>query len=55
MSTFLTAIEWILVAAVGLPLAVFALELLIYPVIYTIWKWHSEVKPALARVADSQA
>ena len=27
----------------------FILELLIYPVIYTIWKWHREVKPALAR------
>lgn len=25
----------------------FMLELLIYPVIFTIWKWHSEVKPAL--------
>jgi Cu(I)/Ag(I) efflux system membrane protein CusA/SilA len=27
----------------------FMLELLIYPVIFTIWKWHSEVKPALAK------
>jgi Cu(I)/Ag(I) efflux system membrane protein CusA/SilA len=27
----------------------FLLELLIYPVIFTIWKWHSEVKPALSR------
>ena len=27
----------------------FILELLIYPVIFTLWKWHSEVKPALAR------
>ncbi|MEO6192970.1 MAG: CusA/CzcA family heavy metal efflux RND transporter [Thermoanaerobaculia bacterium] len=26
----------------------FLLELLIYPVIFEIWKWHSEVKPALA-------
>ena len=26
----------------------FALELLIYPVIFTIWKWHSEVKRAAA-------
>ncbi len=26
----------------------FALELLIYPVIFMIWKWHREVKPALA-------
>src|SRR4029450_11348408 len=23
----------------------FSLELLIYPVIFTLWKWHSEVKP----------
>ena len=29
----------------------FILELLIYPVIFTLWKWHSEVKPALARAA----
>jgi copper/silver efflux system protein len=27
----------------------FALELLVYPVIFVIWKWHSEVKPAFAR------
>jgi len=26
----------------------FALELLVYPVIFVIWKWHREVKPALA-------
>ena len=26
----------------------FLLELLIYPVIFEIWKWHGEVKPALA-------
>jgi Cu(I)/Ag(I) efflux system membrane protein CusA/SilA len=26
----------------------FALELLIYPVIFTLWKWHREVKPARA-------
>jgi Cu(I)/Ag(I) efflux system membrane protein CusA/SilA len=32
----------------------FALELLIYPVIFTIWKWHWDVKPALARVASPQ-
>jgi Cu(I)/Ag(I) efflux system membrane protein CusA/SilA len=25
----------------------FALELMVYPVIYEIWKWNSEVKPAL--------
>ena len=26
----------------------FLLELLIYPVIFELWKWHSELKPALA-------
>jgi len=26
----------------------FVLELLVYPVIFTMWKWRSEVKPALA-------
>ncbi len=34
---------------VGGVISSFALELLIYPVIFTIWKWHSEVKPALAQ------
>ena len=34
---------------VGGVITSFILELLIYPVIFTIWKWHSEVKPALAR------
>ncbi len=29
----------------------FALELLIYPVIFTLWKWHGEVKHAVARPA----
>jgi Cu(I)/Ag(I) efflux system membrane protein CusA/SilA len=29
----------------------FALELLIYPVIFTLWKWHGEVKHVLARPA----
>ena len=28
----------------------FILELLIYPVVFTLWKWHSEVKPGLSRV-----
>ena len=28
----------------------FILELVVYPVIYEIWKWHFELKPALARV-----
>jgi len=27
----------------------FALELLIYPVVFTLWKWHREVKPGLVR------
>jgi copper/silver efflux system protein len=31
----------------------FLLELLIYPVIFTIWKWHREVKPALAQGAPA--
>ncbi len=35
---------------VGGVISSFALELLIYPVIFTLWKWHSEVKPALAQV-----
>jgi len=26
----------------------FLLELVVYPAIYEIWKWHFEVKPALA-------
>jgi hypothetical protein len=26
------------------------MELMVYPAIYTIWKWRWEVKPALARV-----
>ncbi len=33
---------------VGGVITSFALELLIYPVIFTIWKWHRELKPALA-------
>jgi hypothetical protein len=24
------------------------LQLVVYPAIYEIWKWHSEVKPAIA-------
>jgi Cu(I)/Ag(I) efflux system membrane protein CusA/SilA len=27
----------------------FILELLIYPVIFTIWRWRWELRPALAR------
>ena len=33
----------------------FVLELLIYPVVFTIWKWYADVKPSLARVAQSPA
>ncbi|MCL4848852.1 MAG: CusA/CzcA family heavy metal efflux RND transporter [Acidobacteria bacterium] len=33
----------------------FALELLVYPVIFTIWKWHSEVKAGKARPRDEGA
>ncbi|MBY0493327.1 MAG: CusA/CzcA family heavy metal efflux RND transporter [Cyanobacteria bacterium] len=39
---------------VGGVISSFALQLLIYPVIFAIWKWYGEVKPALARVAQSQ-
>src|SRR3970282_1711390 len=31
----------------------FALELLVYPVIFVIWKWHREVKPSLAGAVQS--
>jgi Cu(I)/Ag(I) efflux system membrane protein CusA/SilA len=30
----------------------FALELMVYPVIYEIWKWHFEVKPSLKEQAS---
>jgi Cu(I)/Ag(I) efflux system membrane protein CusA/SilA len=30
----------------------FLLELLLYPVIFTLWKWHGEVKPQLRAAAD---
>jgi len=33
---------------VGGVLTSFVLELLIYPVIFTIWKWHREVQPRIA-------
>ena len=36
---------------VGGVITSFALELLIYPVIFTIWKWRSEVKPDLSGAA----
>jgi len=32
----------------------FVLELLVYPVIFAIWKWRSEVKPSLARTTPAQ-
>jgi Cu(I)/Ag(I) efflux system membrane protein CusA/SilA len=38
---------------VGGVISSFALQLLIYPVIFAIWKWHCEVKPALVRARDS--
>jgi Cu(I)/Ag(I) efflux system membrane protein CusA/SilA len=30
----------------------FLLELVVYPPIYQLWKWHTEVKPALARAGS---
>ena len=39
---------------VGGVITSFLLELLIYPVIFEIWKWHREVKPTLA-AASRQA
>jgi Cu(I)/Ag(I) efflux system membrane protein CusA/SilA len=30
----------------------FLLELLLYPVIFTLWKWHGEVKPQLRAAAE---
>jgi Cu(I)/Ag(I) efflux system membrane protein CusA/SilA len=27
----------------------FALELIVYPAIFALWKWRAEVKPSLAR------
>ncbi len=32
----------------------FIMELIVYPPIFAIWKWNWEVKPALARKAESQ-
>jgi Cu(I)/Ag(I) efflux system membrane protein CusA/SilA len=37
---------------VGGVVSSFVLQLLIYPVIFAIWKWHREVKPALVRARD---
>ena len=36
---------------VGGVLTSMLMELMVYPAIYTIWKWRWEVKPALARIA----
>ena len=36
---------------VGGVITSFVLELLIYPVIFTLWRWHAELKPAIARAA----
>jgi copper/silver efflux system protein len=33
----------------------FVLELLIYPVVFTIWKWRSEVRPAMVRAETAGA
>src|SRR5512134_2934499 len=33
----------------------FVLELVVYPAIYEIWKWHFEVKPALALAGAAEA
>ena len=30
----------------------FLLELIVYPAIYEIWKWHFEVKPAIDEAND---
>jgi len=38
---------------VGGVITSFILELLIYPVIFTIWKWYGEVRPALAQTTTS--
>jgi len=40
---------------VGGVVSSFALELLVYPVIFVIWKWHWEVKPALAVASVPQS
>jgi Cu(I)/Ag(I) efflux system membrane protein CusA/SilA len=33
----------------------FLLELLIYPAVYTIWKWWAEVRPAARHPGEAQA
>src|SRR3972149_5402326 len=39
---------------IGGILTSFIMELVVYPPIYSIWKWHGEVKPALKREGLSQ-
>jgi Cu(I)/Ag(I) efflux system membrane protein CusA/SilA len=39
---------------VGGVITSFVLELLIYPVIFTIWKWYGELKPALSRESSAR-
>jgi Cu(I)/Ag(I) efflux system membrane protein CusA/SilA len=48
---------WKRIAApmVGGILTSFLLELIVYPAIYEIWKWHREVRPALAAPAPAAA
>ncbi len=38
---------------VGGVITSFVLELLIYPVIFTLWRWHGHVKPALAKASQA--
>jgi Cu(I)/Ag(I) efflux system membrane protein CusA/SilA len=33
----------------------FLLELIVYPAIYEIWKWHAEVGPSLAAGSSEEA
>ncbi len=46
---------WKRIAApmVGGILTSFVLELVVYPAIYQIWKWHCEIKPSVALLGDS--
>ena len=39
---------------VGGVITSFILELLVYPVVFTIWKWNWEIKPALKAVEDRE-
>ena len=33
----------------------FLLELIVYPAVYEIWKWHAEVQPSLAVGSSEEA